>query len=113
MAPRASSSGRDEAGLDRLAEPHFVGEKNPRAEPAQYRQRGLELMREEIDARGSSGAQRRRRPVARDQRAKGAAPRDEAHDPAARRVGDPLNTIDGSNDAAFGHPDRAVQGRAA
>jgi hypothetical protein len=58
-------------------------------------------MREEVDVRGSSRAQRRRRSVGRDQRAKRATPRPDAHDTPAWRPSDPFDAIGRDDDTAF------------
>ena len=66
--------GDDQAGLNRFAEADFVREQQPRSAPADDGQRGLELMRHQLDARDTGGAQRAWRCVGGDQRAAGAAP---------------------------------------
>jgi hypothetical protein len=51
-----SQFGDDERGLHGLAESHFVGDENPRASSVDDRQGRLELMGQEVHARGPSGA---------------------------------------------------------
>src|SRR5262249_59041636 len=47
----------DERRLDRLAEADLVGEQEPRARTVDDCERGLELIRDQIDRRGSGGGQ--------------------------------------------------------
>ena len=55
--PRCWSSAEDQAGLNRLAEAHFVRNEQPRREAAHHRQRRLELKRQHIDRGGGGRAQ--------------------------------------------------------
>jgi hypothetical protein len=99
--PPRAQLGRDEAGLDRLAQADLVREEDASAEAPKDGERRLELVWKEIDPRRPRGAQRSRRAIGGDQRTAGTPPGDGAHAARPRLAIDRVYSVEWNEDAAL------------
>ena len=99
--------GDDEAGLNRFPQPHIVRQQQTHAGAAHERERGLELIRHQLDAGTVRGAERGRPVLGRNEAAESAPPAPAAHDAEARRSLDAAERVEWGQQSALDAGDRS------